>query len=78
MVRTSVKARRPEAAAAKRQEVTSTDRAFADCWGVPVQATSGDAVAQLGGAVEMLAALGGDPVAARQLLIANPVTADSP
>ena len=45
-------------------------RSFADRWGVPVQATTGNAVAQLGGAVEMLAALAGDPVAAAEAAVA--------
>jgi tetratricopeptide (TPR) repeat protein len=45
-------------------------RAFADRWGVPVQASSGNAVAQLGEAVEMLAALAGDPVAAAEAAVA--------
>jgi tetratricopeptide (TPR) repeat protein len=46
------------------------ERAFADRWGVPMLATSGNAVAQLGEAVEMLAALGGDPVAAAEAAVA--------
>lgn len=44
--------------------------AFADRWGVPVQATSGSAVAQLDEAVEMLAALAGDPAAAAGAAVA--------
>jgi tetratricopeptide (TPR) repeat protein len=45
-------------------------RPFVDRWGVPVQATSGTAVAQLDEAVEMLAALAGDPVAAAEAAVA--------
>ena len=38
-------------------------KAFADRWGVPVRAGSGDAVALLDSAIEDLAALAGDPIA---------------
>src|ERR1700748_3203861 len=38
-------------------------KAFADRWGVPVRASSADAVALLDSAIEDLAALAGDPVA---------------
>jgi hypothetical protein len=45
-------------------------RAFADRWGVPVQAGRQSAVAQLDDAVEELAALAGDPVAGAEAAVA--------
>ena len=45
-------------------------KAFADRWGVPVRAASADAVALLEGAIEDLAALAGDPVAAAEAAVA--------
>ncbi len=43
---------------------------FADRWGVPVRAGHADAVALLDGAIEDLAALGGDPVADAEAAVA--------
>ena len=45
-------------------------KAFADRWGVPVRASSADAVALLDEAVEHLAALAGDPAAAAEAAVA--------
>ena len=45
-------------------------KAFADRWGVPVRSDSAAAVAQLDEAIEDLAALAGDPVAAAEAAVA--------